>query len=382
MSELKSQIDKLPGILLSARPDQIDVQRFSAMAKEGQIDLTTIATLLRYHEQVLDELVEEATSTNLERYRREIEFYAVCYISDFCVNSCRYCGLQNRMKQSRTQLDHEGLKMEFEAVLHRGPTDLCILTGEHPCVTTDYLALAANIATEADVHKALDHITFNVAPMKVEDFKRLKKAVRFPTLQYRIFQESYDPETYSEMHPSGPKTDYEFRLDAQERALQADIDRVGIGTLLGLNSRNEPYKHFGNDFEILALVTHARHLRKIFGRDPYSLSIPRHQPFPGHDFSTPNPVGDKRYLAYHALLRLALPNTKIVLTNRETEELRNKFRPLINIEDLAARPEVGGNSRNDTGLIQNEVNDSRGVEEIVEDLKTRGFFPILGQKRR
>lgn len=381
MNKFVEKLEGLKGVLAEVRPELADVQRLVEWAMKGRPDLNVVAALLRYQDIVFGDLIGAAAATNCELYRRRIEFYAVCYISDLCVNGCRYCGLQCAMTQKRTQLDHEGMQKDFSAVLRYGPTDLCILTGEHPSVTIKYLADAANTAAEVDVYRSLERITFNVAPMDVDDFKRLKGAVRRPALQYRIFQESYDSEIYAVNHPSGPKADFQFRLLAQERALQAGIDHVGIGALLGINDRNKPYTHFGHDYEILGLIAHACHLQEEYGRAPYSMSIPRHQPFPGHSFKTPNPVGDMRYMAYHAILRLALPNTKIVLTNREPAGLRNAFRPLINIEDLAARPGVGGNSNPNTSFVQNEVGDPRSADEIIADLRAQDYVPVLGQRR-
>jgi 2-iminoacetate synthase len=195
-------------------------------------------------------------------------------------------------------------------------------------------------------------------------------------MQIRVFQESYDRATYDKNHPSGPKQDFRFRLGSQERALRAGIKLVGVGVLLGLNEQNQPWEHFGNDFEVMALIKHSFRLSHLSGSFPNTASLPRHQKSPGSDFETPNRVDDVRYVLYHAILRLFLPTTKLIVTNRETEEMRDILRPMINIEDLAARPGVGGNYREHTHM-QNEIGDKRGPRELIEQLRGKGFTPLV-----
>lgn len=375
---MKEILSVLYRLLAEAEPAQADVEQFVSQVKNGNLDLGIAAALLRYQSEIMGELVDQAKAENLARYRKQMEFYTICYVSDRCVNSCRYCGLQRSLAGYRSQLDYAHLREDLKAALRHGPTDVCILAGEHPSLTVDYLAIAANTALDMDVNRGLDRITFNVAPLTALGFRQLRQKIAFP-LQYRIFQESYDADVYAANHLAGPKRNFLFRLTAQERALAEGFDHVGIGALLGLNNRHDLYPGCGHDFEILALITHAQHLRARFGQWPYSLSIPRHQPIPEHAFATPSPVDDRRYLAYHAILRLALPETKLILTAREPAELRSEFRPLINIEDLEARPWVGGNST-PSGVMQNELQDTRSAEEIIANLRAQGFIPVIKER--
>ncbi|MFH2034373.1 MAG: hypothetical protein ABIJ26_06695, partial [Candidatus Margulisiibacteriota bacterium] len=211
----------------------------------------------------------------------------------------------------------------------------------------------------------LQRITFNVAPMTSENFGRIVAAndTGLP-LQYRIFQETYDGDVYAALHTRGPKADFDNRANAQNNALRAGFDEVGLGVLLGIND-----KKGGHDLDILSLIAHAYEIKKLHGNFPCSVSIPRHQPVAGYDFVTPSPVDDETYVFYHALLRLALPETKIVITSRETPEVLKRLESLINIRDLAPRPGVGGNFR--SADFQNELGDSRTAEEIIKDLRLR-----------
>ncbi len=302
------------------------------------------------------ELLTRAVEAN-KKFNKVIEFYGVSYVSDECVNSCTYCGHSSTMPQERSTLTEEELKLEFAELLKFGPPEICILAGEHPSITPDYLATAANIALKQD-KGALERISFNVAPMTTEDFRRLRDQVDFP-IQLRIFQESYDRETYRQHHPRGPKRDFDFRRNAQQRALDAGFDQVGIGALIGLNPNPKQ--------EILGLIEHAYTLKK----QPYSISIPRLQKVEGSCFEIPHEVDDPTYVAYHAILRIALPDTKIIITTRETPEMRDTLRPLINIEDLATKPGVGGNYK-DTHF-QNKLGDTRTTPEIVEDIRVKGY---------
>lgn len=376
IQEVHSQVD-----LLHAKLTEVSgVGRLEQlMQRLAKTDLSTeernaiLKSILAEKELFFDEILKRAEEENRRRFGEKLEVYGISYIADTCANDCVYCGLRAGSLKSRSSLSDKEMEADFRAVLRHHPDEFCVLAGESPHNKADCIR-ALRILGEVNQTEGfpLTGITFNVAPMDTEDFHEIVDANQTGLpLQFRIFQEIYDPGQYREYHLCGPKTDFDFRIKAQERALQAGFDRVGIGTLLGLNRCNVPYQHAGNDAEIMALIQHANRLKDAYGGFPYSLSIPRHQPVQGDVFRTPNPVDDKTYVFYHALLRLALPDTKLIITAREKPELINELESLVNIRDLAPRPGVGGNIR-PTVNFQNELGDSRSAEEILSDLTARG----------
>lgn len=290
------------------------------------------------------------------------------------MNACTYCGLSANNPREREKLTPKEIALDFAEALKYGATDFCILTGEDPKnVSPEYLAEAANIAL--GLTKSLERITFNVAPMTTKQFQRIRNLVDHP-LQFRVFQESYDKAQYQRHHPKGPKSMFGFRLAAQERALQAGFDHVGIGSLLGLNQDNSEYQHFGHDFEILSMVAHAYHLKDQFGSLPCSMSIPRLQVAEGCQGLVSNDVDDDRYVLYNAILKLAMPETRLIVTRRESKDMMDLLRPMINIEDLATKPGVGGNYRNSANF-QNKLGDTRSSEEIIQGVRDKGYAPKI-----
>ncbi|MBT3450470.1 hypothetical protein HN652_00890 [archaeon] len=339
-----------------------------------------VIEMLKFKDELSNEIVSRATELNFKKFGKVIDFYAVSYISDHCVNNCSYCGHSSGLQQKREKLGQDLIRKDFAARLKYGPTDICILTGEHPkLITPEYLAIAGNIAIEEDIFKALENVTFNVAPMGKDDLNKLRKGINFP-LQFRIFQESYHLGTYIANHTKGPKSDILFRMEIQDRSLESGFDNVGIGALLGINNDHTFYKNSGHDFEVLSLVRHGFHLHEKFAIFPKTVSIPRVQKADGNDYVIPNSVEDSSYVTFHGILRLALPETKIIITNRENVDMVETLQPMINVRDLAARPGVGGNYRSETHL-QNVLGDTNSSESMVNHVKHCGYIANVACER-
>lgn len=321
--------------------------------------LQVVKSLLADKDLVRDKILELATELSDDK----LELYGISYISDTCVNDCRYCGHNSTIDRKRSSLDAKEMSEDFEAILKHKPDEFCILSGESADLK-DLVTQALSVLCKVNerVGSPLKRISLNIAPMSEADFREIVETnTSGLPLQFRVFQETYDKAVYNEIHTRGPKKDFQYRITAQDRALSAGFDSVGIGALLGINP--------DSDNEILSLVQHALNLKRVFGKFPNSLSIPRHQPVDGYDFQTPAPVDNKTYIFYHAILRLALPEIKLMITSRESESLMRTLEPFVGIRDLAPRPGVGGNIRNTT--FQNELGDSRSAEEIIADLVER-----------
>ncbi|MCF7812183.1 hypothetical protein K9M59_01110 [Candidatus Gracilibacteria bacterium] len=314
-------------------------------------------------------VIQEAKTVHLEHFSPRILLYAISYISDVCISSCQYCGHSKDNARKRRRLSLEEIEKDFSAVLQYHPQELCVLAGEDPKIF-DHFIEAIKILNKLNPHfdNCLQLISLNIAPLDKPKFEKIiqDSQSKIP-LQFRIFQETYDREEYTRNHTDGPKTNFDFRYSAQERALSSGFQSVGIGALLGINSKGTK----GNNQEILSLIAHAYDLKTKTGQFPESVAIPRLQPIPEQP-SPKNFVEDKRYIFYLGVLRLALPTVKIYITAREVASFIETVEPFINVRDLAPRPCVGGNINGmDITKFQNLLGDSRSAKEIINDLKNR-----------
>lgn len=381
----------------------------------GPLEMDEIACLLVQKDANKKSMIfEAAKKLNLlihgKKNQRVINFYGVVYLSDFCISTCKYCGdnLYSDREDWRRLVSMSNLSIvDFEkkkrvlskdlfakdilSLLEKHPniSEICLLSGDTPFFNTDRLIVYLNIL--ASIYKG--RIILNIPPLSVRDFVKIRKAVTNNLLQFRVFQETYDPIIYRREHPlydfsdpivqkmkgflmkhnAGvpPKCDYEFRLRSQSRALMAGCDEVGLGVLFGLND-NE----FGASFEILALYMHARHLYRSFGIFPASISFPRILASKGVEYNVPNEVSTEELKHLVAVTKLAIPQSKLIITCRESAEFRREIRPVINTEDFEARPGPGGNLFGDSALFQMEIKDRRKGKEIMKEMKDEGYYVI------
>ena len=212
-------------------------------------------------------------------------------------------------------------------------------------------------------------MNINAAPLDHAGFVTMK-ASGIGT--YQIFQETYDHEAYAKYHPANTqKGDYLWRLDGLSRAFEAGLDDVGIGALFGLADWK---------FDTLALVAHALHLQKTYGVGPHTISFPRMQEAQGLDLDGFNLVDDAAFKRLVAILRLAVPYTGLILTARETPELRRELMAFgVSQIDAGSRVEMGGYTEaGDSQQIEKEqfkLGDIRSLDEVVRELMTDGYIP-------
>ena len=203
--------------------------------------------------------------------------------------------------------------------------------------------------------------------MEIEDYRKL---VDVGIGTYQIFQESYHHETYKEVHPFGPKADFNYRLHGLSRAMEAGIGDVGIGALFGL---------YDWKYEVLGLIEHAAYLEKTYGVGPHTISFPRLNDATNLDISDEYLVNDDDFKRLVAILRLAVPYTGLILTAREPVELRNEMFDIgVSQIDAGTKIELDGYTKEDEQELdkeQFEIADTRGLEEVVVELLEHDFIP-------
>lgn len=330
------------------------------------------AVLLQCTDQkVIQKIFNAARKAKEAIYGKRLVLFAPLYLSNYCMNDCLYCAFRSSNQRiKRKALTLKEIENEVKLLEKQGHKRLLLVAGEHPKISgIEYLEEAVQAVYRTKVGDGeIRRVNVNAAPMSVEHFKRLKKT---GIGTYQLFQETYHLPTYKRLHLSGPKTDYENRLYAMDRAFEAGIDDLGIGVLFGLYD----YK-----FEVLALLLHSQYLDKTFGAGPHTISVPRIEPALGAPIAEnpPYPVSDDDFKKLVAIIRLAVPYTGMILSTRERAGFRDEvFNLGISQISAGSRTNPGGygEDKNKDVEQQFELFDSRSLAEVIHDINKDGFIP-------
>ena len=289
-----------------------------ADAKAG-LSMEEAACLLKtQNPESVQAILETASRLKKSIYGNRLVLFAPLYVTNECCNRCLYCGFQDTNAQlERRTLTDEELRDEVRILESQGQKRLLLVYGEHPTLGAEWMARTMRTVyeTSSGDYGQIRRVNVNCAPLSVEGFRTLK-AEGIGT--YQCFQETYHRPTYAAMHLRGPKSDYLWRLYALHRAMEAGIDDVGIGPLFGL---------YNPDFEVLATLNHAAQLEKDCGVGPHTVSFPRLEPALGAHVASrpPHALSDAHFTRIVAVLRLALPYTGLILSTRESAELRTRL---------------------------------------------------------
>ncbi|WBW95756.1 [FeFe] hydrogenase H-cluster radical SAM maturase HydG [Oceanirhabdus sp. W0125-5] len=324
-------------------------------------------------EELLEEIYNIAGYIKDRIYGERIVMFAPLYVSNYCVNNCVYCGYKHENKNlRRKKLTMDQLEKEVKVLESLGHKRLALEAGEDPVnCDLDYIieCLKKIYSVKLD-NGSIRRVNVNVAATTVDEYKRLKDA---DIGTYILFQETYNKERYEEMHPQGPKHNYNWHTTAMHRAMQAGIDDVGMGVLYGLYE----YK-----YETIALFMHGEHLEQEFGVGPHTLSVPRMRKAEGVDLEKfPHVIDDATFKKVVAIIRLAVPYTGIILSTRESAKFRKELLK-IGISQVSAGSctDVGGYMEEyNEGLLKNkpqfEVADHRTPMEVLKGLLKDGYLP-------
>lgn len=334
----------------------------------------TAALLMVEDRAYINRIFAAAAYVKEHIYGSRIVLFAPLYISNICANCCAYCSFnaQNKMIE-RKALTVSEIQEQVKWLLQRGHKRILLVAGEaapHGKTNIEYYveSIQAVYSVNVGPHR-IKRVNINCAPLTVDEFKQLK-AAGIGTFQ--IFQETYHEESYRKVHLSGPKSDPDNRIDAVDRAFTAGIDDVGIGVLLGL---------YDYRFEILALLMHIEHLEEKFKVGPHTISVPRIEPAVGSDLSRniPHKLTDDDFKKLVAVLRLAVPYTGIILTTRETSDMRDELFSLgVSQISAESRTSPGGYTIGDEALVKDTqfiLNDRRSLDEIIGSLIDKKFIP-------
>jgi 2-iminoacetate synthase len=318
---------------------------------------------------LLKELFDSAKQVKDEIYGKRLVLFAPLYISNLCSNECSYCAFRAKNTGvKRRALSQEEIAQETRFLLDQGHKRVLLVAGEsHADHGFEYILDSIKTVYETKQPKAsIRRVNVNIAPLSSENFRRLAEA---EIGTYQIFQETYHRQTYSRVHLSGKKTDYDWRITAIDRAMQAGIDDVGIGVLFGL---------YDWRYELMALMQHIAYLEKRFGFGPHTISVPRLEPATGSDLAShpPFPVSDIDFRKIVAILRLAVPYTGIIMSTRETREMRTETFALgVSQISAGSRTNPGGYSSQEESVDQFSLGDHRELDEVIRDITSLGYVP-------
>ena len=306
-------------------------------------------------------------------YGNRIVMFAPLYLSNYCVNGCVYCPYHLKNKTiPRKKLTQEEVRAEVIALQDQGHKRLAIEAGEHP-VENPIEYILECIKTIYSVHHKngdIRRVNVNIAATTVENYRKLKEA---GIGTYILFQETYHKESYLELHPTGPKHDYDYHTEAMDRAMEGGIDDVGLGVLFGL----ELYR-----YEFAGLMMHAEHLEAVHGVGPHTISVPRLKRADDIDPDQfDNGISDEIFEKIIACIRLAVPYTGIIVSTRESEYVRTKALKVgVSQVSGGSRTSVGGyagysDDERPHDTEQFDVSDQRSLDEVVRWLMENGHIP-------
>ncbi|HEU0275377.1 MAG TPA: 2-iminoacetate synthase ThiH [Candidatus Udaeobacter sp.] len=331
----------------------------------------------------LEAMAQTSHALTIQNFGRTMRLFAPLYLSNECVNNCRYCGFSRDNPILRVTLDLDEVVAEAQHLCRQGFRQILLVAGEHPkFVSHNYLAKCVH-ALASD----FSSIAIEVGPMDTKDYLPIVEAGAEGLV---VYQETYNRGVYAEMHTAGPKRDFNFRLDCVERGYAAGFRRLGIGALIGLSRWQD---------EVVALAAHLEYLFKNCWQAQITVSLPRLRPAAG-GFRPLFSMSDRELAQLVCALRITFPQLGVVLSTREQAALRNSL-ALIGITMMSAgsHTEPGGYTRqggehlhrtvrgrivapeyhdgeDQVATGQFEISDERSPAEIATFLRRRGLEPV------
>lgn len=383
-----TEFDLLRGKALAQRSLAIPTSAVSATLGKPVLSLEDFSNLLSPAAgEALERLGQRARRMTQQRFGKVIRLFAPLYLSNECINNCRYCGFSRDNAILRVTLSVEEVRREAQALVAQGFRNILLVSGEHPkFVSDDYLAACVRA-----VHEVAPGISLEIGPMETESYRPL---VRAGAEGLVVYQETYEPAVYQQMHTSGPKRNFQWRLATPERAYAAGFRRLGIGALYGLADWR---------YEAICLAAHADYLLRSCWKACLTISLPRLRPCAG-EFQPLTQVSDREMAQLVCALRLMFPDVGLVLSTREPAWLRDGLVPLgITLMSAGSHTEPGGytgagrnhlhqtrrgrivelgasewavNGEPAQATGQFEIADERSAREVADRIRQLGYEPV------
>jgi 2-iminoacetate synthase len=361
-----------------------------AMGK-AKISLTDFAALISpAAAELLEPMGQRAHALTKQRFGKVIRLFAPLYLSNECINNCKYCGFSRDNAILRVTLTVDEVRREAQSLHDQGFRNILIVAGEHPkFVSGNYLRDSV-----AALHTDWPSISLEVGPMETDEYRPIVQAGAEGLV---VYQETYDRGIYDDLHTAGPKKNFNWRVETAERAYAAGFRRLGIGALFGLADWR---------YEALSVAAHADYLLRNCWKASLTISLPRLRPCAG-EFQPLTHVTDRDLAQLICAFRLMFPDVGLVLSTREQAKLRDGLIPLgITLMSAGSHTEPGGytgagkenihhtergkivalaagasewapqkdHATNATG--QFEIADDRSPQEVAELIRKLGYEPV------
>lgn len=351
--------------LLGTKFDRKFIQEVLDKAREAKgLELKEVAALLlNEDEELWAEAALVAKEVKKRIYGSRLVIFAPLYLTNHCHNECLYCGFRkSNTLMLRKKLNSNEITSEVKFLVEQGHKRLLLVCGEE--TTESYMQYLLDAIETTYNAGDIRRVNINIAPLSEAQFKKIKEA---GIGTYQLFQETYHRDTYKLMHPKGKKAEYDWRISAFNRAIEAGIDDYGMGVLFGL---------YDYRYEVLALLEHANNLEKNYGMGPHTVSVPRWRPALGALWEElPHQITDQQMERIVITLRLAVPYTGIILSTREKPQFRDKLIHL-GISQLSAGSSTspGGYASQDH-QDQFAIEDHRSLDDVVRSIMNAGYLP-------
>lgn len=335
----------------------------------------------------LEELGRRSRLLTQQRFGKVIRLFAPLYLSNECINNCQYCGFSRDNPILRVTLSREEILSEARELKRQGFRNLLLVAGEHPkFVSGPYLS-----ACVRSLRDEMPGVSLEAAPLETADYRPIVEAGAEGLV---VYQETYDRAVYGQVHTSGPKKDFDWRLQTPERAYTAGFRRLGVGALYGLADWRR---------DALCVAAHASYLLRRCWKASLTISVPRLRPCAGN-FQPLTEISDRDLVQLVCAFRLFLPDVGLALSTREPARLRNGLIPLgITLMSAGSHTEPGGYTgagREKAHLTQRgrlvspanssewagdaapgatrqfEIADERPADRISEKIRDLGYEPV------
>ncbi|MFA0442411.1 thiamine biosynthesis protein ThiH [Vibrio sp. 10N.286.49.C2] len=335
-----------------------DVER--ALSKD-KLDLDDFTALISpAAEPYLEQMAQRSYALTRKRFGHTMAMYIPLYLSNLCANACTYCGfsMENRIK--RKTLSSDEISAESDVIKDMGFDSVLLVTGEHETkVGMRYFKEVL-----PSIKRRFSYLAMEVQPLDTKDYKDLKSLGLDAVM---VYQETYNRRTYAEHHLRGNKMDFDYRLDTPDRLAQAGIDKIGIGSLIGLEEWRT---------DCFFVAAHLQYLENKYWKTRYSISFPRLRPCEGA-VQPKSVMTDKQLVQLICAYRLFNHEVELSLSTREAPEFRDNVYPLgITSISAASKTQPGGYASDEQELEQFEISDERSANDVSLSVKQCGMEPV------
>lgn len=372
---MKPFIDKeeIWDFINNADTSESEIQRIilKSLNKE-RLNLNEVASLVQTTDpKLIQEIRDGARKLKEKVYGNRIVLFAPLYVGNLCMNNCEYCGFKSSNKGAeRTTLTKAELIKNVEALEQNGQKRLILVYGEHKTYSPEFIAESVKTVYGVKTGNGeIRRVNINAAPLEIEGFRTVKEA---GIGTYQVFQETYHPDAYARYHTGGRKKDYNYRLTSLDRAQEAGLDDVGIGSLFGL---------YDWRFDVLGLIRHVNHLEACYNVGPHTISFPRLTDAADFKVDENYRVSDDEFTRIIAILRLAVPYSGMILTAREPEHIRKEVLKYgCSQIDAGTKIEMGAyadkfEQEQNLNKEQFLINDERSLGQVIDELLDEDYLP-------